>query len=163
MTNTLFYISLIILLGFLAAYIVYRKVLRKVFQINDKNITPAVSMNDGQDYCPAKPALLLGQHFSAIAAAGPILGPILAGMWFGWVPALLWIFLGTIFIGGVHDFSSLIASVRHRARSLGEIVKQYMSPQTYILFLLFMWLALIYVIIAFTDITANTFRTVLEG
>ena len=162
MMNTLFYISLIILLGFLAAYIVYRKVLRKVFQINDSNITPAVSINDGQDYCPAKPALLLGQHFSAIAAAGPILGPILAGMWFGWVPALLWIFLGTIFIGGVHDFSSLIASVRHRARSLGEIVKEYMSPLVFVLFLIFMWLALTYVIIAFTDITANTFKGVQE-
>ena len=160
MTNTLFYISLIILLGFLAAYLIYRKVLRRLFQINDENITPAVSINDGNDYVPAKPALLLGQHFSAIAAAGPILGPILAGLWFGWVPALLWIFLGTIFIGGVHDFSSLIASVRHRGRSIGEIAKEYMSPFVFILFLIFMWLALTYVIIAFTDITANTFKAV---
>ncbi|MBI3990949.1 MAG: carbon starvation protein A [Candidatus Omnitrophica bacterium] len=156
-------ISLIVLAVFLAAYLFYRKALRKIFRIDDANITPATRINDGHDYVPAKPALLIGQHFSAIAAAGPILGPILAGLWFGWVPALLWIVLGAIFIGGIHDFSSLIASVRHRARSIGEIVKEYMTPGTYLLFLIFMWLALIYVIIAFTDITANTFKVVQEG
>jgi len=115
-------------------------------------------MTDGVDYVPAKASLLLGQHFSAIAAAGPIVGPILAGIWFGWLPALLWILLGAIFVGGVHDFLSLIASVRHRAASIGEIVKRYMSRTSQILFLVFVWLALVYVIIAFTDITARPSR-----
>jgi carbon starvation protein len=107
---------------------------------------------------PAKTGLLLGQHFSAIAAAGPIVGPILACLWFGWMPTLLWVALGAVFIGGVHDFSSLVASLRHGAASIGEIVKVYM-PKAYKFFLIFVWLALVYVIIAFTDITAHTFKT----
>lgn len=147
---------------FSLAYRYYSRVLKKWLDLKDSNRTPAVELNDGIDYVPAKPTLLLGQHFSAIAAAGPIVGPILAGIWFGWVPALLWILLGAIFIGGVHDFSSLVASIRHKAVSIGELVRQHMSPTSHILFLSFVWLALIYVIVAFTDITANTFKAVAQ-
>lgn len=138
-------------------YIFYGRFLSKKLSINDNNPTPACQINDGADYVPARYSLLLGQHFSAIAAAGPIVGPILAGLFFGWVPAILWIILGSIFVGGVHDFGSLIASVRHKASSIGEVLKEYMSPASHILFLVFIWLTLIYVIIAFTDITAQTF------
>ncbi|MEW6618448.1 MAG: carbon starvation CstA family protein [bacterium] len=153
---------LIVMLIFLAGYCVYGRFLQKQMKLDDSVLTPAQEMNDGRDFVPAKPMLLLGQHFSAIAAAGPIVGPILGCLWFGWAPALLWIVLGAIFIGGVHDFSSLVASIRHKAASIGEIVKQYMSPTSHILFLIFVWLALIYVIIAFTDITAHTFKTVVK-
>ncbi|MEW6606509.1 MAG: carbon starvation protein A [bacterium] len=153
---------LIVMLIFLAGYCVYGRFLQKQMKLDDSSLTPAQEMNDGIDFVPAKPMLLLGQHFSAIAAAGPIVGPILGCLWFGWAPALLWIVLGAIFIGGVHDFSSLVASIRHKAASIGEIVKQYMSPTSHILFLIFVWLALIYVIIAFTDITAHTFKTVVK-
>jgi len=146
----------ILLLG----YCFYGPYLSKKLELDDSRVTPACEINDGIDYVPAKPFLLLGQHFSAIAAAGPIVGPILAGIWFGWLPAILWIVLGAIFVGGVHDFSSLVASIRHKAASVGELVKQYMSPTSHILFLLFVWLALIYVVIAFTDITAHTFKAV---
>jgi carbon starvation protein len=100
---------------------------------------------------------LLPQHFSAIAAAGPIVGPILAAIYFGWGPAWLWIILGSVLIGGIHDFSALVASVRHRGRSVAEIVRQYMNQRAYILFLVFVWFALVYVIVAFTDVTAGTF------
>ncbi|MFA5033910.1 MAG: carbon starvation protein A [bacterium] len=148
----------IVVLGL--GYIFYGKFLANKFDINNSNVTPACQINDGIDYVPAKPQLLLGQHFSAIAAAGPIVGPILAGLLFGWLPALLWILIGSIFIGGVHDFSSLVASIKHKASSIGEIVKEHMSRKAHILFLIFVWFSLVYVIVAFTDITAQTFKTV---
>jgi len=156
------FVVVLAMLIFLLGYRFYGRFLGRHLELDDSRPTPACQINDGIDYVPAKPSLLLGQHFSAIAAAGPIVGPILAGIWFGWLPAILWIVLGAIFIGGVHDFSSLIASVRHKAASVGELVKQYMSPTSHVLFLLFVWLALIYVIIAFTDITAQTFKAVTQ-
>ncbi len=147
---------------FSLAYLLYGKFLANRLKLDDTCPTPACAINDGIDYVPAKPALLLGQHFSAIAAAGPIVGPILACLWFGWLPAVLWIVLGTIFIGGAHDFFSLAASIRHKACSVGEIVKEYMPAPSRTLFLVFVWLTLLYVIIAFTDITAQTFKTVVD-
>lgn len=154
------WVVIVSILIFIISYRFYGRFLSRQMNLDDSCLTPACEINDGVDYVPAKPTLLLGQHFSAIAAAGPIVGPILAGIWFGWLPALLWIILGTILIGGVHDFTSLVASIRHKAASIGEIVKEHMSPTSHILFLTFVWLALLYVIIAFTDITAQTFKTV---
>jgi carbon starvation protein len=139
----------------------YGRFLAKRFNADDSSPTPACEFNDGIDYVPAKASLLFGQHFSAIVAAGPIVGPILACLWFGWAPTLLWIVLGAIFIGGAHDFGSLMASLRHQGASIGEVVKDHM-PKAYKFFLIFVWLALVYVIIAFTDITAHTFKTVLS-
>ncbi|HHT9137164.1 MAG TPA: carbon starvation CstA family protein [Candidatus Wunengus sp. YC60] len=156
MIITVVLVSIVILL---LGYVFYGRFLANRLQLNDSNPTPACTINDGVDYVPAKPAMLLGQHLSAISAAGPIVGPILAALWFGWLPALIWIVVGSIFIGGVHDFSCLVASIRHKAASIGQIVRQYMSRTSYILFLSFVWLALVYVIIAFTDITAQTFKT----
>lgn len=141
-------------------YRFYGSFLVKEMKLDDSHPTPACQINDGVDFVPARPFLLLGQHFSAIAAAGPIVGPILAGIWFGWLPTLVWVIVGSIFVGGVHDFLSLIVSIRHKAASIGEIVKEYMSPTSYILFLSFIWLSLLYVIIVFTDITAQTFKVV---
>src|SRR5690349_23014297 len=114
-------------------------------------------MRDGLDYEPIEPKSLLSQHFSAIAAAGPIVGPILAGVMFGWLPALIWILVGSIFIGGVHDFSALVASVRHKAKTIAEVVREHMSRLSYLLFLTFIWIALVYIIVAFTDVTASSF------
>jgi carbon starvation protein len=115
-------------------------------------------MRDDVDYAPIDSKFLLSQHFSAIAAAGPIVGPILAGWMFGWLPALIWILIGSIFIGGVHDITSLTASIRHKARSIAEVVRDHMSRRSYILFLSFVWLALVYIIVAFTDVTARAFH-----
>ena len=94
-----------------------------ILLLDDKNPVPSVEMEDGVDYVPAKKGMLLGQHFSAIAAAGPINGPILAAVIYGWAPALLWVILGCIFIGGIHDMGSLVASVRHKAKSITEVVR----------------------------------------
>ncbi len=153
------WIVLPVTIFFILAYFLYGRFLGRAFDLKKENLTPACEINDGQDFVPAKKFFLLGQHFSAITAAGPIVGPIAAAIAFGWLPALLWIVLGSIFIGALHDFSSLVGSIKHKARSIAEIVGEYMSPKAYLLFLIYIWLALIYVIIAFTDITARTFVT----
>jgi len=147
------------------AYRLYGGLLARLFRLDPLAATPAETLRDDVDYEPIPPQLLLGQHFSAIAAAGPIVGPILAGVAFGWLPALLWILAGSVFIGGVHDFAALVASVRHRARSIAEVVRDHMSRRSYLLFLAFVWIALVYIIVAFTDITASSFigRQVLEN
>src|SRR3972149_1798875 len=153
-------VVLISIVIFAIAYVVYGRFMARQLGLDDSRSPPAHELNDGIDFVPAKAPLLLGQHFSASAAAGPIVGPILAGIWFGWVPAILWIIIGAIFIGGVHDMMALTASLRHKAVSIGEIAKQHLSRSTHIFFLIFIWLALLYVIIAFTDITAQTFCAV---
>ncbi len=119
--------------------------------------TPAHERRDGLDYEPARWSWLLPQHFSAIAAAGPIVGPILAATWFGWFPAWLWIIVGSILIGGVHDFFTLVASVRHGGKSIAEVVRQHMNRRCHLLFLVFVWVSLVYVIVAFADVTAGAF------
>jgi len=141
----------------LAAYYTYGPLLARLLRLRADVPTPAVSMRDDVDYAPIDSKFLLSQHFSAIAAAGPIVGPILAGIAFGWLPALLWILIGSIFIGGVHDMTSLTASIRHKARSIAEVVRDNMSRRSYLLFLSFVWLALVYIIVAFTDVTATSF------
>ncbi len=142
---------------FLLAYFSYGRFLARQFDLKPDRITPACEINDGVDFVPAEKKFLLGQHFSAIAAAGPIVGPILAALWFGWLPVLLWIVFGAIFLGAVHDFASLVGSIRHRATSIVEIVKEYLGPKGHLFFLIFVWLSLIYVITAFTDLTSSSF------
>jgi carbon starvation protein len=141
----------------LIAYFVYGRVLSRLFQLDPNRKTPANELKDGVDYEPLSPGSLVPQHFSAIAAAGPIVGPILAGLTFGWLPALIWILAGSILIGGVHDFGALVASIRHKARSIAEVVRDNMSRRSYLLFLSFIWIALVYIIVAFTDVTASSF------
>lgn len=141
----------------IVAYRVYGNLLARLLRLDPNAVTPAVEMRDDVDYAPIEPKFLMGQHFSAIAAAGPIVGPILAGVMFGWLPALIWILVGSIFIGGVHDITALTASVRHKARSIAEVVRVHMSQRSYVLFLIFIWIALLYIIVAFTDIVAGTF------
>lgn len=159
----IFAIVIVSIAAFFLGYCLYGRFLSKVLGLDNSRTTPANELNDGNDFVPAKGTLLLGQHFSAIAAAGPIVGPILGCIWFGWLPTILWIILGSIFIGAVHDFSSLVTSIRHKGASIGEIVKEHMSPAADIFFLVFVWFALVYVIIAFTDITASTFKIISEG
>jgi carbon starvation protein len=139
------------------AYLTYGRVLVRLLKLDPNKATPAVELRDGVDFEPIEPKFLLSQHFSAIAAAGPIVGPILAGVAFGWVPALIWILIGCVFIGGVHDLTSLTASIRHKARSIAEVVRDHMTQRSYMLFLSFVWIALVYIIVAFTDLTATAF------
>ena len=142
---------------FFFAYRILGRKLTAYFALDADARTPAHVHRDGVDFEAAKTSYLLPQHFSAIAAAGPIVGPILAGTLFGWFPTWMWILVGAVFIGGIHDFATLIASVRHGGRSIAEVVRQYMNGRSFTLFLLFIWFSLIYVLIAFTDVTAGTF------
>ncbi|MFM7117027.1 MAG: carbon starvation protein A [Planctomycetota bacterium] len=149
----------------IAGYLGYGRLLSRLLDLDNRRPTPAVELRDDVDFEPTSAPFLMGQHFSAIAAAGPIVGPILAGLAFGWLPALLWILIGSIFIGGVHDMTSLVASIRHRAQSITEVVREHVSRRAYLLFLTFVWIALVYIIVAFTDITARSFvgRQTLEN
>jgi carbon starvation protein len=150
-------ILLISVIAFSLAYIIYGRFLTKRYESDDSRPTPSHTDYDGIDRVPAHKAVLLGHHFSSIAGAAPIVGPIIAALAFGWLPVILWIILGTIFVGAVIDFSALIASVRHNARSIAEIARQYMSPLAFRLLLAFIWLTLVYVLTVFADLTATTF------
>ncbi len=138
-------------------YLTYGNLLSRWLKLNPTAKTPAYQFRNDTDFIPAGKFYLLSQHLSAIAAAGPIVGPILAGMWFGWFPTFLWIIFGGIFIGGVHDMVTVVASIRHQGKSIGEVIKETTSQRAYILFLLFLWFSLVYIIAAFTDVTASTF------
>ncbi len=148
----------IVFLGWLVfGYFSYGRWVAKQFELDDANETPANKINDGEDYVPTRPFYLFGQHFSAISAAGPIAGPIIACQYFGWLPCLIWIALGVVLIGAVHDFSTLASSVRHGAKSIAEIAREKLGTGAGRAMMAFIWIALIYVIVAFTDITAGTF------
>lgn len=147
---------------FIAAYATYGAWLAKKWGIDPEFVTPAHTMNDGVDYVPAKAPVLLGHHFSSIAGAGPIVGPITAAM-FGWLPVFLWILIGSVFFGGVHDMGSLYASVKHGGKSIGEVIGETMGPMGKKLFATFAWLTLILVIAAFTNIVAAAFVSTPEA
>ncbi len=147
---------LIALLLYIIAYRFYGGFITKRLSVNNDKETPSHTMNDGVDYCPAKAPVLLGHHFASIAGAGPIVGPVIAAG-FGWVPVYLWVVFGAIFIGGVHDYASIIASVRHQSKSIGFIIESYIGISGKKLFLIFAWATLILVIAVFTIIVADTF------
>ena len=117
-------------------YLFYSRYLStKVFILDDSRKTPAKELEDGVDYVPTNKWILLGHHFTSITGAGPIVGPAIAVIW-GWVPALLWVVLGAVFIGAVHDFGALFTSVRHKGRSIGTILGRYAGERARVLFLL---------------------------
>jgi carbon starvation protein len=140
-----------------AGYHFYGGFIARQFQLDPTVKTPAERHEDGIDFVPTQPFYLMSQHFSAIAAAGPIAGPILACQQFGWLPSILWIAFGVVFIGAVHDVSTLVASVRHEARSIAEVIRDNLGSRAWVAMMTFIWVALVYVIVAFTDLTASTF------
>ncbi|MBU0473811.1 MAG: carbon starvation protein A [Bacteroidetes bacterium] len=143
--------------GYLIAYNLYGKFLsKKIFKIDNKAITPSESLNDGKDFVPTKKGVLFGHHFTSIAGLGPIVGPAIAIIW-GWVPAVLWIFFGSIFLGAVHDFGVLILSMRHKGTSIGDISATLISPRIRIMFLIIMFITNLMVIAVFTLIIAILF------
>lgn len=150
---------LIAIVAFLVAYVTYGSWLAKKWGVDVTKTTPSHSMTDGVDYVPAKAPVLLGHHFASIAGAGPIVGPIAAAM-FGWLPVFLWIVIGSIFFGGVHDFGSLFASIRHDGKSIGNIIEKNIGKSGKKLFAVFAWLTLLLVIAAFANIIVNTFVAV---
>ncbi|MBQ8679511.1 MAG: carbon starvation protein A [Treponema sp.] len=160
MSALLIIIAAIVLL--LVGYIFYGSWLAKQWGIDPKRKTPAYEKQDGVDYVPAKPAVLMGHHFSSIAGAGPINGPIQAAV-FGWVPVFLWCVVGGIFFGGLQDFGSLFASIRHDGKTVGEIIKDSMGSKSKKLFIIFALLVLILVIASFVNVVASTFLTAADA
>ena len=117
-------------------YLLYSRYLAsKIFVLDDTRKTPAQEFRDGVDYVPTNKWILLGHHFTSITGAGPIVGPAIAVIW-GWIPALLWVVLGAVFIGAVHDFGALVTSVRHKGRSIGTILGEFAGEKARVLFLL---------------------------
>lgn len=138
------------------AYLTYGRWLAKQWGIDPSKETPSHTEEDGVDYVPAKAPVLMGHHFSSIAGAGPINGPIQAAV-FGWVPVFLWVLIGGIFFGAVHDFGALFASIRNKGQSIGEVIADTMGSKAKKLFIIFSYLTLILVVAAFASIVANTF------
>ena len=157
---------LILLVGcaiLVVGYIFYGGWLAKQWGVDDSRPTPAHELEDGMDYVPAKAPVLMGHHFSSIAGAGPINGPIQAAV-FGWVPVVLWILIGGIFFGAVHDYGALFASIRHKGQSIGEVIALNIGDRAKKLFLIFSYLTLILVVAAFGSIVASTFQaTYVDG
>ena len=152
---------LIFLIGcavLIVGYIVYGGWLAKTWGVDNSRPTPAHEMEDGIDYLPAKAPVLMGHHFSSIAGAGPINGPIQAAV-FGWLPVVLWVLIGGIFFGAVHDYGALFASIRHKGQSIGEVINANIGSRAKKLFIIFSYLTLILVVAAFASIVAGTFAS----
>ena len=160
MTAILIILAAIVLL--VIGYLTYGSWLAKEWGVDPTRKTPAIEVNDGVDYVAAKPAVLMGHHFSSIAGAGPINGPIQAAV-FGWVPVFLWCIIGGIFIGGLHDYGALFASTRNGGKSVGEIIKTSMGKRAKNLFIIFALLVLILVIASFVNVVAGTFFSETPG
>ena len=151
---------LVLLVGcaiLIVGYITYGKWLSEQWGVDASRVTPAHELEDGMDYVPAKAPVLLGHHFSSIAGAGPINGPIQAAV-FGWVPVMLWVLIGGIFFGATHDYGALFASVRHKGQSIGEVIAANIGERAKKLFIIFSYLTLLLVVAAFASIVAGTFN-----
>jgi carbon starvation protein len=144
---------------YLIAYRLYGKFISKKLKINAEKETPSHTLYDGVDYVPAKKPVLLGHHFASIAGVGPIVGPIIAAG-FGWIPVYLWVLFGAVFVGGVHDYTTIIASIRHQSKSIGFVIEKYIGISGKKLFLLFAWATLVLVVAVFTIIVADTFTSI---
>ena len=155
MNGLLMLVIAIVVLG--GAYFIYGRWLANKWGIDPKAKTPAYTKEDGEDFIPTPKAVVFSHQFSSIAGAGPVTGPIIAAM-FGWLPVLLWILIGGIFFGAVHDFGALYASVKNEGKSIGGIIEQYIGKTGKKLFLLFSWIFSLLVIAAFADIVATTFN-----
>ena len=148
---------------YLIAYHTYGKWLgSKIFKLDAEAKVPSIELEDGSDYVPTSKGVVFGHHFTSIAGTGPIVGPALAVMW-GWVPALLWVLFGSVFIGAVHDFGSLIVSMRNRGQTVGDIAGSVIAPRVRVLFLLILFMALTIVLAIFGLVIAVVFRTYPEA
>ena len=153
---TLAFMFLFAIVFFGVCYKVYGAFMLKTFGLDNSKQPPSCTMYDGMDYCPTHPAVLLGHHFSSIAGAGPVVGPITAASMFGWLPAYLWCLFGSAFIGGPHDAGALISSIRHEGKSVGTVVEKWIGQRGKTLFLSFTILTLILVVAVFLQLAINT-------
>ncbi len=143
--------------GYLVAYHTYGRFLaRKIFQLDDSRTVPSVELIDGVDYVPTRRGIIFGHHYTSIAGTGPIVGPAIGIIW-GWVPAIVWVFVGSIVMGAVHDFGSLVVSLRNQGKSLSEVAARYLSPRARTIFFLVVFLELLIVIAVFGMVIAIIF------
>ncbi|MEM3091198.1 MAG: carbon starvation CstA family protein [Candidatus Pacearchaeota archaeon] len=149
-------VLILILLWFYLGYRFYGRFIEKKLKISNKNKTPAENNKDNVDFSPAKKPFLLGHHFEAIAGAGPVIGPILAIAYFGWLPVIIWISLGAVLIGAMHDYTTLIASVRNKAEGVSKIAKKVLGSKAGILFGIMIFITLILIITVFSVSTAES-------
>ena len=147
---------IIILLWFFLGYKIYGRFLEKQIKPNDKNKTPALTNKNKIDFSPAKKPFLIGHHFESIAGAGPIIGPILAVSYFGWLAVVLWISIGAVFIGAMHDYVTLMASVRNKAKGVSNIAKDFLGSKSGWVFGLMIWITLVLIITVFSVSTAES-------
>ncbi|MEM1446305.1 MAG: carbon starvation protein A [Planctomycetota bacterium] len=151
-------IALLAGVGFIVAYHTYGRWLgSRIFELSAKAVCPSESQEDGRDYVPTKASVVFGHHFTSIAGTGPIVGPAIAVIW-GWVPALLWVVFGSIFIGAVHDFGSLVVSLRNRGQTVGDIAGRVINRRVRVLFLLVLFMALTIVLAIFGLVIANVLK-----
>ena len=151
-------LGLIMMIGFVIAYHTYGKYLgSKIFKLAADNVCPSHALRDDLDFVPTNKHILFGHHFTSIAGLGPIVGPAIAIIW-GWVPAALWVFFGSIFFGAVHDFGALIVSLRHQGRSIGDLSADLVNNRVRTLFLLIIFFLLLIVIAVFALIIAILFN-----
>ncbi len=150
-------LALIVGVGYIIAYHTYGKYLaKKIFKLDPNASCPSVALRDDVDYVPTNKHVLFGHHFTSIAGLGPIVGPAIGIIW-GWVPAIIWVFVGSIFMGALHDFGSLVISCRGKGRSIGELAKGIIGPRVRTLFLLIIFFELWIVIAVFALIIAILF------
>ncbi len=150
-------LALLVGVGYVVAYNTYGRFLgKKIFQLAADKVCPSHELRDDIDFVPTNKHVLFGHHFTSIAGLGPIVGPAVALIW-GWVPAMIWVFVGSIFLGAVHDFGALIVSLRHNGRSIGDISGDLISPRVRILFLLIIFFLLLLVIAVFALVIAILF------
>jgi carbon starvation protein len=151
-------IALLSGLGFIVAYYTYGRWLgRKIFKLSADWVCPSHRFNDGQDYVPTSKGVVFGHHFTSIAGTGPIVGPAIAIMW-GWLPALIWVLLGSVFIGAVHDFGALVVSLRNNGQTVGDIAGRVVNRRVRLLFLFILFMALTIVLAIFGLVIASVFR-----
>lgn len=144
--------------GFIIAYHTYGRWLsRRIFNLDSTAEVPSKQLQDDVDYVPTRKEVIFGHHFTSIAGTGPIVGPAIAVLW-GWVPALLWVIFGSIFIGAVHDFGALVVSLRNRGQTVGEVAGRIISPRAKILFLFILFFALTIVLAIFGLVIATIFK-----
>lgn len=141
---------------YLVAYFLYGGFLGRLFGLDPSRPTPAHTLRDDVDYAPTKPFVLFGHHFASIAGAGPIVGPIMA-IYFGWGPVVLWLLLGCVFIGAMHDLAAMVLSIRNQGRSIASVIEQYVGYAGRQLFLVFCWSTLILVVAVFAKLVASGF------
>ena len=152
------FVVVVVLVAFFLAYTFYSKYLaEKVYALDKSFETPAHEFEDGVDYVPTNKHVLFGHHFTSVAGAAPIVGPAIAAFW-GWLPALLWITFGTIFAAGVHDFGSLVVSVRNKGRNIGTLSSDVISTRARTLFLIILFFLLTLVNAVFGVVMAILFE-----